>query len=292
MQKFQDWFTQQWVITTGKKIDPAAVSWLMGPFGETELIGDQFIYQLAKNEGLNINRRSASGGLVLSFDQLQIPEQELSRLSSEVVRFYEKTALYNMRFSVKWNPLFWVFGKLLAGLFSNRIRQLNVPLRTPKESNLIDSEIITLNDPSSGETKYTVWYRTFKATGEVLYSGVYTTCKLPSGKVCIKAVFPLPYGNATVIMTPSVGSNGELILNSSGKKFGDAGFYFLLSDSKNRYRARYVRSFRDKLIVGCPGDNITAEQTLTFWKLQVAKFSYLITTDDNLDDSTKPTDSL
>jgi hypothetical protein len=33
-QKFQDWFTQQWVILWGRQIDPSSHAWLMGPFGE------------------------------------------------------------------------------------------------------------------------------------------------------------------------------------------------------------------------------------------------------------------
>jgi hypothetical protein len=38
-QKFQDWFTQQWVILWGRRIDPSSHAWLMGPFGELNGIG-------------------------------------------------------------------------------------------------------------------------------------------------------------------------------------------------------------------------------------------------------------
>jgi hypothetical protein len=124
--------------------------------------------------------------------------------------------------------------------------------------------------------KYTVWFRTFKATKQVLYSGVYTTCTLPSGKACIKAVFPLPNGNATVLMSPSVGPNGELCLNSSGKKFGDPGFYFSLKDSKGNVWSQYISSFRDQLNVYCIDGNITAEQTLTLWHKRVLRMNYEI----------------
>ena len=53
MQKFQDWFTQQWVIIWGRKFNPSENSWLIGPFGELDGIGETFIHQLAKKENLN-----------------------------------------------------------------------------------------------------------------------------------------------------------------------------------------------------------------------------------------------
>src|SRR5690606_35660293 len=100
--------------------------------------------------------------------------------------------------------------------------------------------------------------------------------KLPSNQTCIKAIFPLPKGNATVIMKLSVGTNGELILDSSGKKFGNAGFYFLLNDSKNEYWAKFVRSFTDQLIIQEKQDYLIATQTLKLWNLKVSELNYKI----------------
>jgi hypothetical protein len=275
-QKFQDWFTQQWAIFWGKRIEPEAVPWLMGPFGKSGAIADDFVDKIAGKEGLIIERNAASHGLVFSITELKLSDTEGARLSQAVIDFYEKTSLYQLNFSVEWNPLFKIFGRLVTYLFSNRIKQLNIPTNNIERSKQINSEIITLSDPKSGKVKYTVWYRTFKSTGQVLYSGVYSTCILPSGKACIKAVFPLPNGNATVIMSPSVGRNGELCLDSSGQKFGDSGFYFLLTDSKGNVWSHYIRSFRDQLNVCCHEGNVIAEQTLTLWRWRVLRFNYEI----------------
>ena len=275
-QKFQDWFTQQWAIFWGKRIEPETVPWLMGPFGKPGTIADDFVIKIAEDEGLIIERNTTSHGLISSIKELKLSDAESARLSQNVIDFYEKTGLYKLKFSVKWNPLFKIFGKLVKYLFSNRIEQLNIPTNNVENSKQVNSEIITLSDPKSREVKYTVWYRTFKSTGQVLYSGVYTTCILPSGKVCIKAVFPLPNGNATVIMSPSVGLNGELRLDSSGKKFGDPEFYFLLNDSKEYFWSQYISSFRDQLYVCCHEGNIIAEQTLTLWHWRVLRFIYEI----------------
>jgi hypothetical protein len=77
-------------------------------------------------------------------------------------------------------------------------------------------------------------------------------------------------------MAPKVGVNGELVLNSSGQRFGDAGFYFLLKDSKGEHWSKYIRSFRDELIISEADKQLTATQTLTLWNLNVLKFNYEI----------------
>jgi len=276
MQKFQDWFTQQWVIIWGRKINPIDESWLFGPFGNIGSIADDFIVQLAKDEGLVIKRDLTSQGLIPSIEMLNLSDTELNRLSKRVIDFYESTSNYKLGFAVKWNSFFRIFGVLVNTLFSKRIDQLFIPTKNIKESKEVNSEIITLSDPKSNEVKYTVWFRTFKPNGQVIFSGVYSICTLPTGKQCVKTVFPLPKGNVTVIMSPSVGTNGELILDSSGKKFGDAGFYFVLNDSKGNYWSLNHRSFRDKLIISSNDTSVFAEHTQTLWNQRILQFNYEI----------------
>lgn len=276
MQKLQDWFTQQWVIFRGRRINANDHEWLLGPFGSVGGIGETFVNQLAEKEGLTVFRNRSSTGLVPSVRNLGLSEAELSRLFPSVIDFYEETSEYDLSISVKWNPVFKFFGVLVGKLFSNRINQLNLPTQNLNETESITSELINLVDPTTDETIYTIWFRTLESTGQVVYSGVYGTCNLPLGETCIKAVFPLPNGNATVLMSPSVGESGELILDSSGRSFGDAGFYFLLVDSKGTLWSQYVRSFRDRLIVREENDKIVAEQTLTLFHLPVLVFRYRI----------------
>jgi hypothetical protein len=277
MQKTQDWFTQQWVILWGRKINPNEFIWLIGPFGEINGIGEDFIFQLALKENLLVIRNTTSKGLLQSISNLNLTEIDIKNLSLKVIDFYEKTADYDLKLNVNWNPFFKVFGYLVNRLFSKRINQLNIPIENIKESESILSEIIQLFSNENHELKYTIWLRKFKSTGKVIYSGIYTTCTLPSSKTCIKAIFPLPKGNATVILKPSVGYKNELILDSSGVKFGDAGFYFLLNDTKGNYWSQYIKSFTDKLIVIEESDNLVARQTLKLWNIKVANFEYRMT---------------
>ncbi|KUJ52025.1 hypothetical protein [Chryseobacterium sp. JAH] len=276
MQKFQDWVTQQWVILHGKKINPEDFPWLIGPFGNLDAIGEDFIHQFAEKENLIIQKDSESKGIIPSMQKLNLTEAEFSNLSKSVIGFYENTDNHNLQFSIHWNPFFKFFGILINKLFSNRINQLNIPTQNIDDSESLKSEIINLIDANTTEIKYTFWFRSIKSSTQVIYSGVYGICTLPSGKTCVKAVFPLPNGNATVLMNPSVGKNGELILDSSGNRFGDAGFYFLLKDSKGEYWSQFISSFRDRLIIGSENDIISAEQTLTLWHLKVLTFKYKI----------------
>lgn len=274
MQKFQDWFTQQWVIICGRKINPSENTWLFGPFGEVSGIGEKFIHQLAQKEDLTIIRKSNSKGLLDSISSLYLSENEIKKLPKNVIDFYEKTSEYKLQLNVKWNPIFKIFGYVVNRLFSQRINQLNIPTNNIQSSENLTSEIIELVAKNTNEVKYTIWLRKFQSTGKVIYSGIYTTCLLPSGITCVKAIFPLPKGNATVILKPSVGEKNELILNSSGNKFGDAGFYFLLNDSKGNCWSKYIKSFTDKLIVSDENEKLKARQTLKLWRLKVARFEY------------------
>ncbi|TGN22576.1 hypothetical protein [Empedobacter tilapiae] len=274
-QKFQDWFTQQWVILWGRKINPTDYPWLIAPFGELNGIGEEFIYQLAEKENLIVIRNSTSKGLLNSINELNLTDNQLENLSKKVIDFYECTANYNLEFNVKWNSFFTFFGYLVNQLFSQRINQLNIPTKNITQSEDLESEIITLNNQNN-EVKYTIWLRKFKTSGKVIYSGIYGTCILPSNRTCIKAVFPLPKGNATVIMKASVGNKKELILDSSGKKFGDTGFYFLLNDAKYNYWAQFISSFTDQLIIKEKENNLQAIQTLKLWNFNVSQFTYYI----------------
>ncbi|WP_027067503.1 hypothetical protein [Maribacter sp. Hel_I_7] len=275
-QNLQDLITQQWVILFGKKIIEDQNKWLLGPFGSTKGIGVKFIKQLAKNEQLIVDEKENDKGILSSINQLNLSSEEQNKLSKSVIDFYENTSNYDFDLKVKWNPFFKGFGVLLRLLFSNRIEQLNVPIENIEDSESLKSDIIHLLDATTKEVKRTIWLRSFKGRGEVVYSGVYETCVIPSGQTCIKAIFPLPNGSATVILSPSVGENGELILTSSGKKIGDSGFYFLLNDSKGNLWTKFIKSFKDELVVSSKNENIIAIQTLTLWNLRVLQFTYHI----------------
>lgn len=275
-QNKQDWVTQQWVILRGKQLNSDDSSWLLGPFGRVGDAGEDFIYQLAQEEQLVILRNCTHAGLLSSLSVLGLSPENQAKIDSRIVDFYEQTSEYNLRMSLRWNPIFKCCGYLVNALFSNRLKQLHIPIKNKLQDEPITSEIIQLIAPQTKEIRYTFWLRTLPSQGTIVFSGVYSTCLLPTGKKAVKAVFPLPNGNATVLMKPQVGTRGELILDSRGKKWGEAGFYFLLQDSKEKYWARFIPSFKDKLVVQAHSKGLTANQQLKLWGLPVVTISYAI----------------
>jgi hypothetical protein len=131
--------------------------------------------------------------------------------------------------------VFRFFGAGLAVAFSRRLQQLNVPLSSLDTGRGITSEVIKLCDAATGKTVQTAWVRELIGTRNVLYAGSYTVCRLPGRPgPCIKVVFPLPNGNAIVIMKPRAHSDGSLSVTSSGRAFGDPGFYFVVHGGEDR----------------------------------------------------------
>ncbi len=271
-----DWFTQQWNIIFGRKLDLEKDNWLLGPFGNEGGVGEQMIHQLAEHENLTIQRDNKNAGLIPNFKDLALSEAKISQIDSKIIDFYQNTSNFDLQLKVKWNPFFKPFGYLVSRIFSQRINQLKIPLKNHSANQDLSSEIIQLVNPETNQVKYTIWLRKFKSTGQVIYSGIYGLCTNPQGKTFVKANFPLPNGSATVILEPIVGSDQSFILRSKGKGFGDAGFYFLLHDQKQQKWSQYLPSFSDELTLSDKNDSITAVQVLKLWGMKVVQFDYWI----------------
>lgn len=276
-QRFQDWLSQRWVMWRGRQINPDEYPWLMGPFGNVDVIGDHYIEQLAAKENLTVERPEQNAGLLSSFEEVEAAGALNTPIRPEVVSFYTDTTSHHMEVWSQWSTMFRPFGWLLHRLYSRRLQQLNMPLQPLDTSRGMRSEIIRLVDPATSAIKYTIWLRILKSTGQVIYSGVYGTSTTPSGDACVKVIFPLPRGNATVLLRAQTDESGNLSLISSGERFGCPGFYFLLVDSKGRHWAQYVRSFRERIdVYGDDEGTLRADHTLTLWKRRVLALHYRI----------------
>jgi hypothetical protein len=275
----QDWITQVWVKLTGRKFNPEKDAWLIGPMGDTDIIKDKFIQILAQKENLSVEQNINGAGLLETFDDLQLSEQEKKMLNSKVIDFYERTSNYNFEIWSEWCGFFKPFGWLLSVIFSKRLQQLNLPLSSLQSAKGIKSSIIKLTDKVSNRSKWTIWYRILKSTNNVIYSGIYTTCEIPNypGKF-LKVVFPLPNGNATVIMRKEILEDGSLKLSSDGRKFGDNGFYFTLTNHKGNYWTRFVKSMHEWITVYVDDENILrADHNLKFYGLRFLNLHYKMT---------------
>ena len=138
------------------------------------------------------------------------------------------------------------------------------------------SSVLQMRDPHSGAVVQTAWVRELRATRNVLYAGSYSVCRVPGHpSPCVKVVFPLPNGNAIVLMKAIANPDGSLSLQSIGKKFGGPGFYFTVHAGDGTIWARYVVAMKEEIRVYAAEPGITrADHTLWLWGREFLRLHY------------------
>jgi hypothetical protein len=260
----------------GRRAEPGAVSWLCGPIGG-EYIGDQPYEECARRENLTVERRAAEGGLIPDFDALASREFDVTRVHPRVRHFYEHTARYRMdvwaEAAFPASIALW----LLVTTISRKVNQLNFPLRVLDSARGMDSEIVLLRD-QLGSVRYSGWCRKLVDSGRVIYTGFYLVGRTPSGdRPAVKVVFPMPHGNATVMLWPRLNAAGEFELSSAGRAFGDAGFYRLDHRPDGSLRVWHVRTLREhfRVYVDAAG-TLRCDHLVRFLGLRVLALHYRI----------------
>jgi hypothetical protein len=277
-----DYATQRWVQLTGRLVDLGRDPWLAGPVGHVRGIGREFFADLASREGLELRHDADSHarGLISDFAALAAPDFDPARVHPAVVDFYARTSAYELDAWAEWSGAFRPFGTLLGHLFSRRLQQLNVPLSALDTSRGVTSDVVQLVEPATGRVRHTAWVRELLGTGNVLYAGDYSLAAVPGRRGrCVKVVFPLPNGNAIVLMRPEVHTDGSLSIVSAGRRFGDPGFYFTVHDHRGRVRARYVRAMQERIRV-YPDEhgNVRADHALKLWGATFLRLHYRLRT--------------
>ncbi len=258
----------------GRLVAAEDVPWLVGPVGGPH-IGDRPYEECARREGLVMRRDDESAGLLDDFETLRSPAFDPGRVDPRVRHFYEHTATYRIDLWARtWFPAnvaLW----LLVTTISRKVDQLNFPLDALEAARGMDSEIVTLRE-SSGRLRYSGWYRRSVATGRSIYTGFYTTAVAPvAGRPCVKVVFPMPDGSATVVLTPSVNERGDLELSSTGHEFGDAGFYRLQRRDDRHLRVWRVNTLREHFRVFVDADGtLRCDHRIRFLGMPVLHLHY------------------
>lgn len=270
-----DWTTQQWVRATGRHLKLSDHPWLDGPVGGTREIGRDFFTSYAASQRLTVFDTGIHG-LLPDFSALEDGNPALASVSRPVKDFYENTSAYTLDAWSEWCAAFRPFGHALSKLFSTRLQQLNVPLSPLDSARGMTSSVVPMRDPSTGRIVQTAWVRELRGTGNVLYAGSYSICRIPGNTgPCIKVVFPLPNGNAMVLMGPVVHADGSLSVRSIGRSFGDPGFYFTVHRGDGTLWARYVSSMKEEIRVYADGpDVVRADHTLWLWGIQFLRLHY------------------
>jgi len=260
----------------GRVVRVSAEPWLVGPVGN-DYIGDQPYEELARRENLTLHRNAGEGGLLPSVHALDGPSFQAAGLKPEIRRFYEHTA--NHRMDIAGTSFFpgniglW----LLVTTLSRKVNQLNFPLHALSTAREIDSEIVLLKDANE-QIRHVGWYRRLGTEARALYTGFYMTQKVPQFEnPCVKVVFPMPNGNATVILRPSLDKDGNLRLSSKGTQFGDAGFYRVERLDEDRLRVWRVSTLHEEFFVYLDAHQaLRCDHTVCFLGMRVLNLHYRI----------------
>src|SRR5690606_17745666 len=211
-----------------------------------------------------LDAESAVRGLLPTIECLDGPGFESVKLHKQIASFYRETSRYSFNVTPEWKGGLRPLARLVALLFSRRLRQLNVPLSEADARGGASSDVFPIR---RGEQHlFSAWIRTLRSTGNTLYAGAYSTAMIPGhASPCIKVVFPLPNGSAIVIMRPQFEKDGSFLFHSEGRGFGDPGFYFYVRNDEASGVARYVRALQETIHV-YPGDDgeVIAEHEVSF----------------------------
>ena len=260
----------------GRTVQESSARWLSGPIGR-EYIGDKPYEEVAEREGLELVRRASTGGLLPEFRALDGPGFRADDLKPEVRHFYEHTSGYRMDV---WSESFFP-GKLglwlLVTTISRKVNQLNFPLHALATAKGVDSEIVHLKT-REGAVRYAGWYRRLVELNRTIYTGFYMTERVPHCETpCVKVVFPMPNGNATVLLRPSIDANGHLRLSSAGERFGDAGFYRIRRFDDGRLLVWRVRTLREEFQVYVDSVGVLrCDHSVNFMGMRVLHLHYRI----------------
>ena len=270
------WLIYRMIAVFGRTHARADIGWLVGPMGGP-LIGDAPYHEVAAREDLTVERAARDGGLVPDFAMLASPAFDPARLHPAIRDFYEHTADFAMDV---WSKLYFptnigVF--LLVTTISRQVDQLNFPLSPLDAARGMSSEIITLRR-RDGRVRYTGWFRTLGDAKAVLYTGFYMTEQAPNeAGPSVKVVFPMPNGNATVVLRPQAEPDGALTLDSSGRRFGDAGFYRLAARGPDHVKVWHIRSLKEHFRVYVDAQGVLrCDHMVRFLGLPVLRLHYKI----------------
>jgi hypothetical protein len=267
-----------WLRLFGRTVTRAEAPWLDGPMGPAEgVIGDRPYDLVAEREKLTVDRKPDIAGLVPDFDVLQGAAFDVPNVDREVRRFYEETSRYHLEV---WSHAPFpgrLFLWLLVSTVSRRMNQLNFPVSAIELARGMTSDVFPLRD-ALGKVVHTGWFRRAVDSGRVIYTGFYSNLAPPGhASRCVKVVFPLPRGNATVILKPLL-EDGRFRLISAGKRFGDPGFYRMMEIEPGKWKVRYLQSLQEFFTVFTDDEGVLrCDHQVKFLGVTMLKLHYKMT---------------
>lgn len=278
-----DGATRWWVRATGRRVDLAATPWLQGPVGDVDRVGDGWLAAEAGRLGAGVaapGHGTTARGLLGSMADLDRPGFAADALAAPVRRFYERTAGWRLDAWVGWAPWAWPFGWAVAALFARRLDQLALPMRSLDLAHGMSSTVTPLD--RDGAQVGALWLRRLRATGRIVFSGLYGVVRLPGAdEPAVRVTFPLPRGRLVVLLRPTTTARGGLVLTSGAGGWGDPGAYLVVDRPGGCWARRIPVHERFHVFVDNEGV-LRTDHHLALGRLPVLRLHYRLTEADGV----------
>ena len=258
---------------TSRRFERRTVPWLVGPSAGMEVVGHDWVRQMATDLGGSLST-GPDHGLLMSFEALRGPDFDPGAVDPRIADFYEHATRWRLDLWSEWSAIAWPFGRAITALFSERLKQLSLPMRPLDVSYGMDSKVIHVHDRHGGVLG-AAWLRNMIKTGTTTYSGLYGVARLPgSEQPSVRVVFPLPLGSVQVFLRPSADGKGGLHLRSPLGRFGKDGAYLVLERKGETLNARRVPIAEHfHLFVDGQGD-VRCDHSLRLWNIPAVRLHY------------------
>jgi hypothetical protein len=268
----------EWLVRlAGRRVERKDAHWLECILGKPGRIGTGVYQKIAGEQGLDLSM-PPDAGLIEDFGALRGPWFDPDKVHPRIRHFYEHAALYHLEV---WSEVYFA-GKfvlwLLVEFISRRMDQLNFPISSLEVAKGMTSEIVQLRERRTGQLIYTGWLRRFRATGKVIYAGLYSHAKLPGEEsLCVKVTFPC-YGSSNVYLRPVAYPDGSFGLVSTGRAFGKTGFYRLVEAGPDAWKVRNFTTLHEIFHVYVDDEGtLRTDHEIHFVGLTILRLHYKMT---------------
>jgi hypothetical protein len=261
-------FSHPQVSLLAERAAPADLPFVVPLEARTRYVGTDYVAALAGVVGGDYVRGAADAGIVGSLDTLAGPEFDPAAVDPRVREFYEHTTRFALDITPVWRA--WVRpGYLLyRTALARPLGQANVPMNQREAQRGVDSRIDTIDTDGDGTPDIRGWIRSFAASGDPIYVGIYTTYR-HEGRGYVSVGFPLPQANFTATLAPQPRSDGGVRLTTRSP-LAHPGHYLTYVDPDTRdLTALAVPGFAEELDVHPPaggnGDSDEVQAEHAFW---------------------------
>ena len=165
-------------------------------------------------------------GLVDDLGAFARRDFNVATVKSEIRRFYEQTADYEMEVIAEWQPGFRKAGRIWRR-WAERIGQLGLPRHREVEDEDVEAQIVDVDESQDGRPGCRGWIRKFRQTGHAIYIAIYAEHE-DQGQRYMNIAFPLPFSNLTSILRYDHAGEGIALTTRPYRDgIGDEGIYLV-----------------------------------------------------------------